>query len=144
LEIDEGGARTAQLRPEAHLQRGNFLGRTVSLGPRSSPNPPTSGNAWSREALVEMLPMPESEYKISADAYLVALAPLYGDIERLLEPQSLWRRHGENRFNSSTRTIEQRLTEELWRYDHIAQSLAGRLAERGIGVDPSLWKARNN
>jgi glycosyltransferase involved in cell wall biosynthesis len=142
-EIGADGTRTPKLRPEALLPRGDLLPQTIDLGPRSHTNPPTSGNAWARTALDEMLPMPEREYTICADAYLVALAPLFGDVERLLEPQALWRRHEENKFNSSARTIEQRLVDELWRYGHIAQILAEILSARGQPVEPALWKRRN-
>jgi glycosyltransferase involved in cell wall biosynthesis len=142
-EIAADGTPTRALRPEALLPRGDLLEQTIRLGPRSHTNPPTSGNAWSRDALAEMLPMPEAEYVICADAYLVALAPLFGEIERLLEPQSLWRRHGQNRFNSATSTIEHRVGDELWRYDHIAGVLAARLAARGESPDVAAWRKRN-
>ena len=142
-EIEADGTRTLALRPEALLPRGDLLEPTLRLGPRSHTTPPTSGNAWAREALAEMLPMPEREYVICADAYLVALTPLFGEVERVLEPQSLWRRHGENKFNSATRTIEQRLGDEIGRYEHIAAALAARLADRGVAPDPAVWKKRN-
>jgi glycosyltransferase involved in cell wall biosynthesis len=142
-EIEADGTRTPTLRPEALLPRGDLLERTLRLGPRSHTTPPTSGNAWAREALAEMLPMPEREYVICADAYLVALTPLFGEVERVLEPQSLWRRHGDNKFNSATRTIEQRLADEIARYEHIAATLAARLADSDAAPDPEVWKKRN-
>jgi glycosyltransferase involved in cell wall biosynthesis len=142
-EIDADGSYTSRLRPEALPPRGDLLERTVQLGPRNHTNPPTSGNAWARGTLSHLLPMPEHEYAICADAYLVALAPLYGRLERLVEPQSLWRRHEENKFNSAAMSLERRLVDELWRYDLVATALAERLRERGHLIDQAIWKARN-
>jgi glycosyltransferase involved in cell wall biosynthesis len=59
-------------------------------------SPPTSGNAFSRNALTELLPMPEAPWRIAADAYLYTLAPFLGEIVTLREPLALYRIHERN------------------------------------------------
>jgi glycosyltransferase involved in cell wall biosynthesis len=59
-------------------------------------SPPTSGNAFARSALMELLPMPERQWRISADMFLYTLVPFLGEIVALCESLALYRVHGEN------------------------------------------------
>jgi len=63
------------------------------------PSSPTSGNAWSREFLEKIMPIPEEEWKISADSYLSHLAPIFGQIKFVDRVLGFYRIHGENRFD---------------------------------------------
>ena len=90
------------------------------------------------------MPMPEAEYRICADAYLVMLASIYGELRRSLVPLSYWRRHGENRYNGTRETISERVAADLDRYDALASTLAVHLESQGTRVDPDVWRRRNN
>ncbi|HBB32476.1 MAG TPA: glycosyl transferase [Cyanobacteria bacterium UBA8803] len=56
----------------------------------------TSGNAFSREALTQVLPIPEADFRISADGYLITVIPFYGQILAIEEPLGAYRKHGSN------------------------------------------------
>jgi hypothetical protein len=142
-EIDAVGRPTGGLRPEALMPEGDLHDRVAELGPLAHSNPPTSGNAFSRRVLERILPMPVEEYRLCADAYLVMLASIYGPVRRSLVPLSLWRRHGENRFNGTRETVSERVAADLERYDALAASLAVHLDAQGGRVDPLVWRRRN-
>jgi glycosyltransferase involved in cell wall biosynthesis len=58
---------------------------------------PTSGNAWSRDFLNEVFPLPtRAEGLHWIDMYLQKVAPFFGDVVSLTIPQCLYRRHGNN------------------------------------------------
>ena len=142
-EISEDGRPSGKLRPEALMPEGDLRLRVVEHGPLGHSNPPTSGNAFSRRTLERMLPMPEAEYRICADAYLVMLASIYGKVRRSLRPLSYWRRHGENRYNGTRETVAERVASDLERYDVLAATLSVHLEAQGTRVDPALWRKRN-
>jgi hypothetical protein len=142
-EVDRHGEETGALRPEALMPVGDLRLRMVEHGPLGHSNPPTSGNAFSRRVLEQMMPMPEAEYRICADAYLVMLASIYGEVRRSLTPLSFWRRHGENRYNGTRETIAERVVADLERYDVLAATLAVHLDAQGTRVEPDLWQKRN-
>ena len=63
------------------------------------PSPPTSGNAFSRWFLDEVMPMPEEPYRSGADGgFIVPLAALYGAIHSVDEELGMYRIHGNNGF----------------------------------------------
>ena len=59
-------------------------------------SPPMSGNAFSRWFLSKVMPMPEEEWRIAADAYLFNLAPLFGEVGAIDAPLGCYRIHGQN------------------------------------------------
>lgn len=61
---------------------------------------PTSGNAFRRSALEQVLPVPEPDYRISADAYLAAVVPLCGPVRSTDEVLGAYRLHGASNYAS--------------------------------------------
>jgi glycosyltransferase involved in cell wall biosynthesis len=59
------------------------------------PWPVASGNAFSRDFLVQVLPVPD-RFRNIADGYLSKLAPLYGDVITIEEILAAYRVHGQN------------------------------------------------
>jgi glycosyltransferase involved in cell wall biosynthesis len=58
---------------------------------------PTSGNAWGRNFLKEVFPLPTRDEGLQwIDMYLQKLAPFFGDVVSLRSPQCIYRRHGDN------------------------------------------------
>lgn len=96
--IDGDGNDRGQLLPPDALPRGDLRDSLISEGPWMADNPPTSGNAWSRGCLERLPPMPEAPFRISADAYLLALAPLLGGLRAIDVPLGRYRVHGKNNF----------------------------------------------
>lgn len=95
--VDAQGRRTGVVQ-DPELAEGDLRPHVLREGPLSDetmPNPPMSGNAFSRWFLERVMPIPEAPYRTGADEYLFGLAPAFGRIVRLA-PQSLYRVHGDN------------------------------------------------
>jgi glycosyltransferase involved in cell wall biosynthesis len=140
-EIDRQGARTGNLTPAQELLAGDFSEATLRLGPDAYASPPTSGNAWSRSFLEQVLPGPETEYRQHADTYLYTLAPLFGTVGHVAEPQALYRVHGGNDY--ATRSAAEKNRRNLHVYDRRCRALSAALARRGVDAPPDTWKERN-
>jgi glycosyltransferase involved in cell wall biosynthesis len=136
-EIDEQGRRTGRVVPSEALRGGFLLAELIETGLPEYDWPPTSGNAWARPLLDELLPMPEEPYRTCPDIYLAALARLYGRIETVDEPQALYRIHGRNNVDRIT------YDEERERLDHVYAALDERLRAQGVEVDVDDWKAQS-
>ncbi len=137
-EIDAGGARTGRQVPGRTLKRGDLRTRLIEEGPDACVGPPTSGNAWPRHFLSQVLPIPESLFRQHSDTYLMMLAPLYGTIEALAVPQGLYRVHGDNDY--ACQPVDEKNRRNLQMYDLRCQLLAEHLRQRGIAADPAVWK----
>jgi glycosyltransferase involved in cell wall biosynthesis len=143
LEIDVAGNPTGGVRPVDPLPDGDCRAVIVRDGPEVLRYPPTSGNAWSREFLGRVLPLPELEiYRFGgSDAYLSTLAPLFGPICRINEPQTLYRLHGSN--NYAALEFERRLDQNLLCYDHLCEALTAFCRALRIEADANGWKERS-
>jgi glycosyltransferase involved in cell wall biosynthesis len=140
-EVDATGRPTGAVVPRQPLSEGDFRAATIASGPDSYLSPPTTGNAWSRRFLAEVLPLPEPDYRQHADAYLCTLAPLYGRVRLIAEPQGLYRIHGRNDYASRPAAEKNRRNLDI--FDRRCEALAAHLARQGGGVNPALWKDRN-
>ena len=65
---------------------------------RSYVYPPTSGNAFTRAALKEIWPIPETTFRISADQYLHHATPLVGTVRALDTVGGRYRLHQSNHY----------------------------------------------
>jgi len=83
-----------------HLAEGNICASLLSN--HSYSTTPTSGKAFSRDALAQILPMPEVEFRIAADGYLTIAIPFYGQLAAIEEPLGAYRIHGNNGWAVST------------------------------------------
>ncbi|MDZ4734723.1 MAG: glycosyltransferase family A protein [Rhodospirillaceae bacterium] len=59
---------------------------------------PTSAHAFSRHALESLLPMPEGEWRLCADTYLVTTTTAFGPVLNLPDTLGLYRVHEQNRW----------------------------------------------
>ena len=136
--IDANGNRTGDTRPTALTAGANLRERLLKLGPSNVPSSPTSGNAWSRAFLECVLPIPEHVFPLCADDYLYNLAPAFGHVQTIAQPQSCYRLHGQN--NYSSRSFYEKLDIELQGYEKQCAALANVLGRNGIFVDPAIWR----
>lgn len=138
--VDEGGRRTGGTRPGQPLLKGDLRDRVLQGGPSSCPSAPTSGNAWARWFLEAVLPVPEdvSYYRVCADEYLFTLAPVFGTVRAIGEPQGCYRLHGKNIY--SARTFRDQLRLELEGHTQQCAVFSRILRARGFEVDPERWK----
>jgi len=136
--IDANGNPTGGKRPTALPASENLRERLLELGPSNVPSSPTSGNAWSRAFLERVLPIPEKVFELCADDYLYNLAPAFGGVQTIVQPQSCYRLHGRN--NYSSRSFQEKLDIELRGYEGQCAALADVLGRNGIFVDPAKWR----
>lgn len=102
--IDEVGHLLGARVPRARLPAGSLREDVLRRGIYISP--PSSGNAYSREYLQSIMPIPEREW-VYADAYLICQAPLWGEIAAVDEPLGQYRRHSRSATNVSTADPEE-------------------------------------
>lgn len=141
LEIDREGRKTGRIIPGHMLPEGDLRNVIIRDGPYSYISPPTTGNAWSRRFLKKVLPMDESQFRVSADAYLIMLALIFGTIRRILDPQGYYRRHGGNLFASKSELEMNRSL--LEKYDYRCLVLTTYLRGLGVNIDSGYWKGRS-
>ena len=140
LDVDAGGTPSGETTPGEPLADGDLLDELLSEGPLQWSSPPTSGNAWPRRYLERVMPVPESEFRLSADAYLMALAPLYGRLVAVEPPQAHYRRHGANAWGGSYDEVA-RANREVSR--KLLAITAEHATRQGLVVDPEQWQRRN-
>lgn len=140
-QFDEQGTRNGELMPTERLQEGDLLPILLRCGPDGYISPPTTGNAWSRGYLEQVMPIPAADYKICADSYLLALAPIYGTVKRIDEPQGQYRLHGAN--NYARMSIGKQIKVGMRFHLRNSALISKRCRKMGIAVNPRDWK-RNN
>jgi glycosyltransferase involved in cell wall biosynthesis len=141
---DADGRRMGEAIP-TNLSDGDVLEALLECGPRSDRYtwPPTTGNAWSRRVLQRILPLPERDFRTCPDLYLATLAPLFGIVRKIAEPQGIWRVHGKNStWHTSFRdTVQYQIG--LWNrcFDALAAhaSLTGDDVSRRRWIRHSWW-----
>jgi hypothetical protein len=138
--IDSQGSRTGGTRPPNAPDEGDFREQLLERGPSNLPSSPTSGNAWARSFLQRILPIPEDVpyYRKCADEYLYTLAPAFGRLRTIGQPQGCYRLHGQNYY--SGRSVLEQLKLELEGYDHQCSAVSAALLRNGVSVDVSRWK----
>jgi glycosyltransferase involved in cell wall biosynthesis/SAM-dependent methyltransferase len=99
MEIIDEQARPTGLKPPRHLPLpSGDLRRAELTFPFDLVWLPTSGNAFRADALRRIMPMPEGEFPLYADWYLVHLTPLLGRVVSLEEVGACYRVHAGNAY----------------------------------------------
>lgn len=141
--VDKQGKKMGGVKPSQKIPEGDLREVVVRDGPDSAVWPPTSGNAWAREFLERVFPLPEIEKECgvgsaSADAFLSMLAPLFGLIKRITEPQGFYRLHGQN--DHSAMSFDKKLERDLQLFDYRSTVLNRYCQRMGIKVEPKKWR----
>jgi hypothetical protein len=136
--VDDQGRRTGDVIMSP-LGEGDLRGAVICDGPYGYLWPDTTGNAWARRFLERVLPMPEEEFRTCPDLYLCGLAPLFGTIGRIPEPQGCWRAHSQN--HSVRHAFEERLRAGLRREECCFDALSRCCEAAGITPDLGRWRA---
>ncbi len=139
--IDAAGKPVGSLRP-AEPSSGDLRPLALTRCPTGHAWPPTTGNAWSRRFLEQVLPMPEAEYRTQPDLYLCTLAALHGPMAAHPEPLACWRIHGRNA--SYLYGIEERITREYMRAEFTLQLAERHCAALGLRPDPAAWRSSSH
>lgn len=95
----------------------------------------TTGLAFARDVLDQVMPIPEQAFDRSADGYLATVAPLYGRVVAIDTPIGGYRRHGTNHSGFSADMAKR----ARWRVEHDEHryvALRDHGARRGLAVEP--------
>jgi len=92
--------------------------------------------------LQQVLPMTEPEFRHGADVCLTMLAPVYGKVFRLPQPQGSYRQHGANNY-FGRQLDESRLRDYVQRFESCCLVLSNHLQSLGIHADVTPWRQRN-
>lgn len=141
-EINECGVKSGRLFPGLNLPEGNLLDVIIENGPDGYTSAPTSGNAWARRFLANVLPIPIDIFKINADGYLFMLAPIFGMVKSIKEPQGFYRIHGNNNFKGKM-LQEETLAFTIKTFDLSSLILMEYLRKLGLNADPERWKSKS-
>jgi glycosyltransferase involved in cell wall biosynthesis len=141
--VDAEGQPNGRTHPGHPLPEGDLRDIVLERGPSNCPSSPTSGNAWARWFLEQVLPIPENVayYRTCADEYLYTLAPVFGRIRASREPLGRYRIHAGSIY--SGRTFRDKLRIELEGYDQQCAALSAALRRGGIEVDAARWRAHS-
>ena len=140
--IDQQGKSTGYQVPNQLLPEGNLREHILQHGPESYICPPMSGNSWSRKFLNQVLPIPENEYKISADAYLFTLVPLFGYIACVSNKIGMYRIHSCNNYWNQKMDIN-KLKSEIYLYQNRVKILEFYAKSLGYVVNSKSWQEKN-
>ena len=138
VEVDAQGTPTGTVHP-GELAEGDLLPTLREDGPLQWPTPPTSGNAWTRRYLDAVMPVPEEEFRLNADAYLSSLAPLHGTLHAVAEPQTRYRSHGEN---NSHKPFDEMLHSIIDIRRLLAPITVAHARSVGVELDGTYWPVR--
>lgn len=141
--IDKAGNPLSKLWPSCKLSEGSMLETTLRYGPASYCSCVTSGNVWRRTFLTAIAPIPEDAFRVSADAYLFTLSPLFGSFRKVDAPLGSYRYHGANLWlNTNTRIDAHRLRREVEQFELRLQALQDWAEKLGHVVDVRVWRRR--
>lgn len=134
--VDQSGKPFGEPWPPYKGIRGD-ISRQVAHTGGWCPRPPTTGLSFSRKFLCQIMPIPEAEYRLCADAFWGDLAPFYGDVIGLETTLSLFRFHDANGW-SRTADAHAAYKRSLQHHEHQVDSLNRALRDLGINLEVSL------
>lgn len=128
--IEEDGTRSGRVRPpRPGLLADGDLRRSV-LRTRNHAWPPTSANAFRRDVLRRVLPIP-SEFDRGPDKYLAETVPLFGTVRALDTVGTGYRVHHSNKYAGGGTT-------DMWARYGIAVSTISTMRIRALARDAGL------
>jgi PST family polysaccharide transporter len=137
--VDENGESISSDAPATRFELvdGDALDRakdadSVFLGP------PTSGNFFDTAILRSILPVPEIEFRICADAFVLLKSCLKGPIKGLDRELGAYRIHGSNAFSQATSLFShpRRLQAQIDNYFLTKKLLTDACIEKGLNWRP--------
>ncbi|NJN86750.1 MAG: glycosyltransferase [Leptolyngbyaceae cyanobacterium SL_7_1] len=123
--------------PEIRFDRGNVQPLLLKRGRYNCTV--TSGNCFSRAVLEKILPIPEADFRISADGYLVTVAPLYGEVIALETSVGARRKHGDNLWALSGAGLKVEQFRKSFHHDFLRHKyLIATATQLGHSVSPHI------
>lgn len=99
------------------------------------PAVPTSGNFFSSAILKRIIPIPEEEYRISADLYLLVETAMRGHVKVIPDVLAHYRLHGRNNFSGGFLNFSHsRLVAQARNLVQLRSCLSDALRRRGLSA----------
>ncbi|HEX4486935.1 MAG TPA: glycosyltransferase [Terriglobales bacterium] len=112
-------------------------------GPGSYVSTPNSGNAWSRNFLDRVFPLPETRRTIGSETFLMDAAPLFGEVVVLDEVKAAYRLHGANMTCGWVPMTVGNIRMVLGHYETRMKRLAEISNSLGLDGRASRWRNSN-
>lgn len=132
----EGRYITTDPPPGYPLPSGDMVPALLGTGRYTTPV--TTGNAYGRAVLEQVMPIPEEEFALCADGYLNAVCPFYGEVVSLDEELGNYRQHGSNRWAFSGTVTASGLRTRIEHDLHRMHSLRQAAESHGYTVPSDL------
>jgi hypothetical protein len=135
--IDDGGKPLGLLVPQydGFVPNGDLRDRITRFG--EYPTPPSSGSAYSRAVLSQLMPLDEAIWLLAADRPLFFLTPFFGDLVSLCTPLGRYRIHAANDSRLKGRHLEA-LHRRLSAAFFVPETICRVAASKGIELDPRV------
>jgi hypothetical protein len=135
--IDADGRPTGELKPPDGVRMPSGDVRRLELtAPFDLPWLPTTANAFPAWVLRRILPVPEGEFVMAADAYLKHLTPLLGTVVSLDDVAAAYRVHGLNGYEPERPVLELEYVRDGIVFAATTRPHIRRLAA-DLGLDPA-------
>jgi glycosyltransferase involved in cell wall biosynthesis len=141
LAVDKEGAFIGRTIPRRLSPSGNYRDAILSRGPAACRHAYTSGNAWPRWFLDQVMPLPE-EMDLGADGCLNPVSTLFGRTESIDEIVGAYRVHDRNKGPVNTTFNAESLRWLLNRRKRIHVYLADWAQRLGHSVPVERWHRR--
>lgn len=156
LELIDREGRFLGLYPGVgEMEQGLLWRRVLSQGVHRFRHMPTSGLAFDRQALLAVMPIPEQDWRICADGWLIHVVPSQGTVLRLEEILGSYRLHGDNHWFRGSDTqptwlgaVERQalllhlaITDFIFRQCPEERSVLPELHRRMLTMRPLGWSA---
>lgn len=122
-------------RFDGFVPNGDIRDRIARFG--EYPSGASSGNAYARAALNQLMPLDEQTWFAAADKPLVLLAPFFGDVVSLCTPLGSYRIHEGNDSRLKGRHLEA-LHRRLSAAYFVPETICRIAASKGIELDSSV------
>ncbi|MBA3563429.1 MAG: glycosyltransferase family 2 protein, partial [Gammaproteobacteria bacterium] len=138
LVVDKTGRPIGRTIPRRLSPSGNYRQTTLHLGPAACRHAYTSGNAWARWFLEQVMPLPE-EMNLAADGCLNPVSTLFGRTESIDKIVGAYRVHDRNKGPIGTKFSAESLRWLLDRRQRTHEHLAGWAKRLGHSVPVEVW-----
>jgi hypothetical protein len=103
----------------------------------------TSGLSFHRRVLAEILPIPEGDFRISADGYLVSVAPFYGPVSAVETAIGARRKHQNNVWAPLGKAVclshlHNSIHHDFLRYQYLSRAAGETLTPQNLGLGDHL------
>jgi glycosyltransferase involved in cell wall biosynthesis len=129
------GATIPNLLPDS----GDYRRHAAAAGPAAYASSFTSGCAWSRGFLEQVMPLPRGTI-LGPDGYLTAADLFFGRIESIPQPVGFYRVHGVNKGPYGTCDGTGYLGKVLARYQERRAFGVAAAARAGVEIDARRWQ----